>query len=262
MNILIVTQNSPMYLAAFLDDFFDRLKETKHRVGAIVVFSPFFKPSVFTEVKERYRYYGFKDFLEMTCRIFGNAVLSRLYYLFPSVGCHSIRNVIKKYSLRSYAVDSLNSRKFIEQVEKDGIDLIVSIASPKIFGREVLHVPKNGCINYHTALLPKYRGRQPLFWAMLNDEKEIGISIHEMDERIDNGPIILQQRIPVGPGDTLHSLYVRTLRYGPRLLLEAISRIADGAPQRLENDERFASYYGFPTRKDAALFRTKGKKFF
>ena len=64
----------------------------------------------------------------------------------------------------------------------------------KFLRKKILDAPKYGCINYHTALLPKYRGRQPLFWALLNNEKTTGITIHKMDEFIDKGELIIQKK--------------------------------------------------------------------
>jgi methionyl-tRNA formyltransferase len=198
----------------------------------------------------------------MACHIGRNKLLSFVFHIFPHIGCYSVDNVIRKYKLKNYKTNSINSKDFVKHIQTNQIDLIISIASPQIFKNEILNAPRKGCINYHTALLPKYRGKQPLFWAFLNEEKEIGISIHEMDEKLDNGPIIIQRKIPVNSEDTLHSIYLRTIKIGPSLLMEAIKKLDNDCKDRIRNDPKQAIYNSFPTKEDAKLFKYKEKRFF
>ena len=262
MNIVIVTQNAPMYLSSFLDGFFVLLFKTNHFIKSIVVTSPLFGNTLLQEIKERYSYYGFIDFLKMVFLITRNKLLSFVFYIYPAIGCYSIDNVIDKYQIKKHKTKSVNSKEFIDYIKKNQIDLIISVASSQIFKKDLLVAPKKGCINYHTGLLPKYRGRQPLFWALLNGENKVGISIHEMDEKIDNGPIIAQKKMRVNSIDALHSLYLKTIKIGPELLLEAISKIDDNFPDRIKNDSKKATCYGLPTKKDAKIFKSKKAKFF
>ena len=262
MKIVLITQNAPMYLATFLDIFLFRINKTKHAVENIVVLSPTSGTSVLKELSRRYNYYGFIDFIKMLHHVMRNKLFSFFFYIYPISTCYSVNNVIKKYGLKKILTESINSSRFIKYIKINQIDLIVSIAAPEIFKQEVLSAPQKGCINYHSAILPKYRGRQPLFWALLNDEKEVGISIHEMDDKIDNGPIISQNKINVYPQDTLHSLYLKTIKIGPTLLLEAIKKLDNDCGERIANDAHRASYYNFPTKKEARLFKEKGKRIF
>lgn len=262
MKIFIITQNAPMYMAGFLDDLLQRVNKTPHQVEGITVLSPIFKNSVLQEFKSRLDFYGLVDFLRMAFLIAWNKLLSYVFLVIPSIGCFSVKNVIKKHGLKEHITTSINSNEFVEYIQEDKIDLILSIASSQILKKDLLNAPSRGSINYHTALLPKYRGRQPLFWALLNGEKEIGISVHEMDEKLDNGPIIVQKMINVRASDSLHSLYIKTLKAGPELLIAAIEKIGRGDRDRIENDPDQATYNSFPTREDARLFKKRGKRFF
>jgi len=262
MKVFIITQDAPMYLAELLDHFLRRLKNTTHEVAGIVVLSPLFNQSIIEEVVSRYRYYGCLDFARLMAFLLRNKLLSLLAFFLPSLGCYSVSNVIHKYGIERIRTGSVNAREFVDRIRRGQIDLIISLASSQIFKKELLAAPRLGCINYHTALLPKYRGRQPLFWAMQNNEKETGISIHEMDEHLDNGPILLQERIEITPQDTLHGLYVKTTASGPDLLIRAVEKMNSHDQQRIPNDPRMASFFGFPTKRDADLFRQRGKKFF
>lgn len=261
MNIYIITQNAPIYLSKFLDDFFYRFNKTSHKIGGITVLSPIFRKNIAAELIDRYKFYGFIDFIKMTILIVVNKLLSLTFHLFLS-NCYSVSNTIKKHKLNQFKIRSINSKKFINYIKSNQIDLIISIASTQIFKNELLKAPTNGCINYHTGLLPRYRGRQPLFWALLNEEEEIGISIHQMDKKIDSGPIIIQDTIHINSTDTLHSLYLKTIAIGPTLLIEAINQVKNNTKDRLINDPNKATYYSFPTREDIKLFKKKGKRFF
>lgn len=255
MKVLIVTQNAPVYLAKFLDDFLARLKAAGHDVAGVAGLSPIFKKSIVAEMKERLAYYGPIDFARMTGMIFWNKGLACLGR------CTSLKNVLKKHGVERWMVSDVNGADFIERIKREGIEVVISIASPKIFKSELLRAPLRGCVNYHTALLPKFRGRQPLFWALLHGEKEVGITVHVMDEKLDNGGILAQRAIPIDPGDSLHDLYVKTIAAGPGVLIKGLEKLQQGG-DTLANDAGQSSYFGFPKKEDARRFRAAGKRFF
>ena len=189
-----------------------------------------------------------------------NILFSVFYNLKLTKKCYSLDNVIKKYSLQKISTDSINNYDIKKLVEKD-LDIIISIASPEIFKKEILEIPKYGSINYHTALLPKYRGRQPLFWALYNNEKTTGITIHTMDEYIDKGEIIVQESIEILPEDSLHDLYLKTITVGPRLLYEAIQDLINGNKKFVNIQNTKEKLYPFPKSIDGMQFRKNGNKF-
>lgn len=260
-RIIIVTQNAYLYIPIFMDRFCARLSKTEHKIIGIVTFPPYHRSNFWGEILFRYQLYGTIDFFRMSCMIFWNQLLALLYPLNPKASCRSVDNVIQKYNLRKIKIKEINLPNFIRFIKGQETDLLVSIACPKIFKKELITAPKLGCINYHSALLPRYRGLMPLFWALLNGEKEIGVTAHFIDEKIDNGPIVHQEKIVVSPEDSLHTLYLKTIEIGPKVLMEAIEKIA-GGDHWIENNSAFATYHGYPTAQEAQLFRKMGKKFF
>jgi len=263
MKIVIVTQNAPMYLAEFLDNFISSLAARGQGIEltALVAFTPYARDDFFGEIASRYGYYGLRDFLIMSWHIAVNKIRSRFAAFKKYSKCYSLGNVISKYRLNVLEAGSPNSRQFIDFIKTNNVDVIISIASPKIFKTETLAAPKLFAINYHTGPLPRYRGRQPLFWQLFNNEKQVGITIHEMDEKLDNGPIISQQYLPIDKADSLHSLYLKTTSAGPRLLLDALLKIKASDASRIANDSSPATYFSFPDRNTAEEFR-KTKRFF
>jgi methionyl-tRNA formyltransferase len=109
---------------------------------------------------------------------------------------------------------------FLSKVERMAPDLVICAYYPRIFPRRLIDVPQLGCINVHPGLLPEYRGTFPTPWCILNNEKEIGVTIHYMDEGIDTGDILIQQCYPIGPDETGHELYHRSMKLCADLLTE------------------------------------------
>lgn len=112
--------------------------------------------------------------------------------------------------------------KSIELVKMWNPDIIVSISFTKIVPRLVLSIPRLACLNLHLSALPSYRGVHPLNWALIKDEREIGATVHIMDEGIDSGPIVKQQKICIDDRDDIHSITGHLLDIGTDLLLETI----------------------------------------
>jgi methionyl-tRNA formyltransferase len=111
---------------------------------------------------------------------------------------------------------------FVQQLREYQPDLIVVAAYGQILPRSVLDIPRLGCVNVHTSLLPKYRGAAPIQWAILNDEAETGVTIMKMDAGLDTGPMLTQVRTPVRADDNAQTLHDRLAALGAQLLLQTI----------------------------------------
>jgi methionyl-tRNA formyltransferase len=116
---------------------------------------------------------------------------------------------------------------FIEALRKWNADVIAVAAFGRILPPAILTLPPRGCINVHGSLLPKFRGAGPVQWAIIRGEQETGITTMLMDEGMDTGAMLLQERIAIAPDDTAGSLAPRLAEVGGRLLI--------GTLQKLEN---------------------------
>src|SRR6185436_19403724 len=96
---------------------------------------------------------------------------------------------------------------FIAQLRELAPELIVVAAYGHILPQTILDLPRFGCLNVHTSLLPKYRGAAPIQWAILNDETETGVTIMKMDVGLDTGGILTQQATPISPADNAQTLH-------------------------------------------------------
>ncbi|MEO6034876.1 MAG: methionyl-tRNA formyltransferase, partial [Verrucomicrobiota bacterium] len=119
--------------------------------------------------------------------------------------------------------------EFIAQLAERTPDIIVVVAYGQILPQAILDLPKFGCLNVHTSLLPKYRGAAPIQWAILEGEAETGVTIMRMDVGLDTGDILSQTATPILPEDNSQTLHDRLAILGAELLLETIPNFAAGA---------------------------------
>src|SRR5712671_1348204 len=118
--------------------------------------------------------------------------------------------------------DRARNEDFLEALRGLAPDLVAVAAYGQILPPAILEVPRFGCLNVHTSLLPKYRGAAPIQRAILNDESETGVTIMKMDAGMDTGDILAQERTLIGPDDTSETLHDRLARIGADLLVRTI----------------------------------------
>lgn len=131
---------------------------------------------------------------------------------------------------------------FLEQVRASRPDLIVTAAYGQILPRELLEIPTRGCVNVHASLLPRYRGAAPIQWAIINGEKETGVTTFFMDEGMDTGDLILQRSMPITRDDSFGSLHDKLSHLGAEVLLETLRLIGKGEAPRVPQDHSKATY--------------------
>lgn len=146
--------------------------------------------------------------------------------------------VLKKYA-KDYEIDllmhpNINSDEFYEVVQNYHADLFVSMSFNQIFRDRIMNVPPLKTINCHAGKLPFYRGRNILNWALINDEKEFGITVHYVDAGIDTGDIILQKCFPITDEDNYKTLLDKAYIGCSDVLYEAIKQIQIGTAERIE----------------------------
>ena len=133
-----------------------------------------------------------------------------------------------------------NNLEFIEEIKSLKPDVICVVAYGKILPKEILEIPKMGCINVHGSLLPKYRGAAPIQWAVLNGDKTTGITTMYMDEGMDTGDMILKHEVEIGEDETTGELWERLSKIGGELLVETLKQINQGTAPRIKQEEDFS----------------------
>lgn len=146
----------------------------------------------------------------------------------------------------------LREKQNIEELEKYEADVIVVAAFGQILPKEVLDMPKYGCINVHASLLPKYRGASPIQWAILNGDDETGVTTMQMDIGLDDGDILLQKKVPISSEDTGGLLFDKLSKVGADLLVETLHRIEKNDIVRIPQDDEKATHVGL-IKKDFGI---------
>lgn len=132
----------------------------------------------------------------------------------------------------------------VEELRSYEADVFVVAAFGQILSAEILSMPKYGCLNIHASLLPKYRGAAPIPWAILNGEKQSGVTIMQMDEGLDTGDMLLQRAIPITEEETADSLHDKLMQLGAELIVEALPLLEEGKLSAVKQNEAEATHVG------------------
>ena len=255
MTIIIITQDDPFYLAENLDYLFKNLPVGAKMAGCVLAdVSPFGKQELFLQKFKR------------TWRIFGPCFV--LHYGLEFIAGKlnpqkKVAKILAKYKIPIIQLHrSINSKTSLETIKSYNPDLLISIAGNQIFKQPLIDLAPRGCLNLHTALLPKYRGLMPSFWVLKNNEKETGVSVFFVDKGIDSGPILVQKCIPITDTMTQSQLIKISKKIGMDAVIEAIELIQKGNYTLIPNHGEEKTYYSFPTRQDVKDFYKAGRKFY
>ena len=254
MRIVIVTQDEPFYLAENLSYLLKILPKHSIVVGCVVNdVSPFGKKEPFFEkIKKTYNVFGLHFFLHYALKYLNSKINSS-----KKVDYVLNKNNIPKIVLSN----NINHVESVAEINTYKPDLLVSILGNQIFKKQIIELAPKGCINLHTALLPKYRGLMPTFWVLKNNEKYTGVSVFFVDEGIDSGPIIVQEKVEIG-NRTQEELISYTKKIGMECILKSIDLIEKDEVELIENNAEEKTYFTFPTKQDVTIFKENGKKFF
>ena len=159
-------------------------------------------------------------------------------------GMKMVASPVKQFALEKglkvyQPVRVRNNTEFIEEIKKLKPDVICVVAYGKILPKEILDIPEKGCINVHGSLLPEYRGAAPIQWAVINGDKETGVTTMYMDVGMDTGDIILKEEVTIGDDETTGKLWDRLSKIGGKLLVKTLKQIEDGIAPREKQGNNF-----------------------
>ncbi len=171
--------------------------------------------------------------------------------------CERVNNKTKKHFGSSYDYARKNNIQIISPVNyfsnPVATDLIIVSGYPKLIPPKVIAHPKIGIINIHQSLLPAYRGRHPLNWAIINGEKYTGITIHHINKKFDGGNIICQEKVSVDKDDTIMDVYNKTVAKGNKMLKKVFKMACTKSFNGNRQDSESASYYPPRSPKDGKI---------
>ena len=163
-------------------------------------------------------------------------------------------------SIPVYEPKTLKDEVFEKILEEISPELIAVVAYGKILPKSVLEYPKYGCINLHVSLLPKYRGAAPMQRAIMNGEKETGVTVMYMNEGLDTGDVISVEKFPIGPEDNFEDIHDRSALIGGALLSKTIIDMEKGVATRTKQNDAEATYAAKIEKADAKIDFTKSAR--
>ncbi len=161
----------------------------------------------------------------------------------------AVKVCAEEYGIPVFQPERIRQEEAIQEIGGEAADVIVVAAFGQILPKEILEMPRFGCINIHGSLLPKYRGAAPIQRAVLNGEKTAGNTIMQMNEGLDTGDILAQERIVLEPDETAGSLYVKLAQMGGRLLLETLEKLEKGEIIPIAQRDEDSSYAKMLTKE-------------
>jgi len=153
-----------------------------------------------------------------------------------------VKEVALASGIEVHQPQRIRAKEFKEVLAKIEADIFVVVAYGQILPKDILEMPKYGAVNVHASLLPKYRGAAPIQWAIVNGEMESGVTIMQMDEGLDTGPMLLKDVTQIEPYETGASLHDKLADIGARALIKALKMIELGKTKPVPQDNAFASY--------------------
>jgi len=153
-----------------------------------------------------------------------------------------VKSKAEELGIKTFQPPRINTKESVEFLKKFNADLFVVVSFGQILSKAVLDLPRLRCINIHASLLPKYRGAAPINWAIANGEKETGVTVMKMDEKMDEGDIILKEVVFVSEEDDAVTLSEKLSRKGAKLLLDTIRLMRDNEVEFIPQDHSKATY--------------------
>ena len=153
-----------------------------------------------------------------------------------------VKETALRYQIPVYQPQKAREASFVEEIRSLNPDVMVVIAFGQILSKELLEVPKYGCVNIHASLLPKYRGAAPIQWAVINGDKETGITTMMMDVEMDTGDMLEKKVITLDEKETGGSLFDRLSLLGGDLILSTLDHLEEGTLVPEKQDHEKATY--------------------
>jgi len=248
LRVLFVTENDPIYVVRFFEVFFGEYPREEFEVVGVTVDAAFHEPITKT-ARRMLRFYGPVGFVRQGAR-----------FAWTKARGTSIETLARRHGLPIVPTTSVNDPEYVRRVREIAPDVIVSVAAPEIFRKDILGAARLGCVNIHSGRLPQYRGMMPNFWQLLAGEACATVTVHEMAEKIDAGGVLATLEVPITERDTLDTLIVRTKQEGARLMVRALREMAAGTSVAAPLDMSKAAYHSFPKPEDVRELRKRGRR--
>ncbi len=168
-----------------------------------------------------------------------------------------VKECAEKHGIPVFQPEKIRLPEAVEKVREYDADLFIVAAFGQILTKEILDMPRLGCVNIHASLLPKYRGAAPIQWAIINGDEYTGVTIMKMAEGVDTGDILTSEKVKICDDDTADSLFDKLCKCGAKLMARTIPLIENGSLTSVPQDESKATHVSKITKEMGEIDFTK-----
>lgn len=257
MKIEFLTQDDPLYVLPFFDEFV-RHYASEFEILQISTSPTMGKRSRRQMIKELTQLYGLSGMARLSGRLVKSRFAGRLPKKRGAKRYDTLAQLCRAYLIPHVQIGNPNASEFVKSLQARSPDLLVSVACPYILKEPVLSLAPRGAINIHHAPLPRYKGMMPTFWQMYHGEKSVGLTIHYMAAKVDEGEILFREQQAIQPGESLDHLIRRSKRRGAHCMADVLRQIASNSQSGKHLHSTESSYFTFPTAAEIREFRRRG----
>ena len=260
MKKYVFIQNEPFYLPKVLDKYLREFADSTAGINIQSVAQG--KRSVVGTALDLYKLYGLGYFQWKLRKYICKKIAAKVVndWMGQLSNCHSVKAVARKYGVPVTEAVNVNSEGFRSHLREEHVEFIMSISGTQFYGKQLRDQTPKGIVNCHGALLPKYRGLMPSFWTLANGESEGGVSVHFVNEKLDDGPIVVQKRYRIWPHDTLEGVMDRSKDLAAEAIIECVRLVESGDYDTMPNDEAEATDFTMPSREDLKRLQASGHR--
>lgn len=164
-----------------------------------------------------------------------------------------VKTLAQKNDIDILQPEDLKDKDFIAKIKEISPDIIIVVAYGKIIPKEIIDIPRRGILNIHTSLLPLHRGAAPIQYAILQGDKETGVTIMKIDEKMDHGPIIAQEKISISEDETYETLYKKLSKIGAELLMKTLPLWLENKLKEIDQDHSKATFTKIIKKEDGKI---------
>jgi methionyl-tRNA formyltransferase len=256
INVAIVTIDEPFYTPTVIGTLIRNSPPDIKYVCIILVPSRPKKMSEMSFILNQIKVFGLSQFTKVA-----SLYVIRKFVSIISSKEYSVPKVARTNSVKLMKTNSLKSENILRELKMLSLDVIISVGSSRIFGKSILSIPRLGCLNVHAGMLPRNRGINPSFWVLLNQEKISAVTVHYVNEEIDDGEIIQQDVFEIQGITRLHDIYLKVVEIAPKTIIKSLIAIRDESVRTTKNERSISTYHSFPTKQDGQKFRRLGLRY-
>jgi methionyl-tRNA formyltransferase len=252
IRVVAVTQSDPFFTGRFFETFLEAAGTAGVELVEIVLLRNF-NESRIALARRLAGFYPPGDLIRLAGRYVRAEVDER------RGRPRSVEGIADRHGVAVRRLDTINDAGYLRTLRERRVDVLLSVAAPEIFRGDTLRAAPE-VLNIHSGRLPDYRGMMPTFWALLDGQPEVVVTVHEMVERLDAGRVIAEFPVPIDDRDSAFAVSRKAKEVAGRRVAGLLGELRSGErPTGRDVEPAAGGYHGFPARSDAKRLRARGR---